>query len=219
MCGWGAVQVVGPERGSRATTVPTLFTGPPLAAQASDLGFARARLRLKLRPLYLSSAFATLYGLARRFAAVAPAATVAASAAPSAAAAREVKGGELCCVVVFLLPSPPGTEWRAGRPRAGESGESATAWSPQAGSCLRCRREAARPSEPNQCWTWRWCLNALWGTSNGNSLWVSAGSFRDTLRWPLPLWPLPLLVSALDTPAPAILRLFISSTWSFGSRL
>ncbi|XP_059523781.1 phagosome assembly factor 1 isoform X3 [Myotis daubentonii] len=29
-----------------------------------------------------------------------------------------------------------------------------------------------RPGEPNQCWTWRWCLSALWGTSNGNSRWV-----------------------------------------------
>ncbi|XP_036201748.1 UPF0183 protein C16orf70 homolog isoform X1 [Myotis myotis] len=28
-----------------------------------------------------------------------------------------------------------------------------------------------RPGEPNQCWTWRWCLSALWGTSNGNSRW------------------------------------------------
>lgn len=89
------------------------------------------------------------------------------------------------CVVVLVLPSPPGTELRAGRPQADESGQSAAACSPQAGSCLRCRREAARPSEPNQCWTWRWCLNALWGTSNGNSHWVSVGFFRDPIRWPL----------------------------------
>lgn len=87
--------------------------------------------------------------------------------------------------VVFVLPSPPGTEWRSGRPRAGESRQSAAACSPQAGSCLRCRREAARPREPSQCWTWRWCLNALWGTSNGNSRWVSVGSFWDPVLWPL----------------------------------
>lgn len=33
-----------------------------------------------------------------------------------------------------------------------------------------------RPGEPNQCWIWRWCLSALWETSNGNSRWVSVGS-------------------------------------------
>ncbi|XP_014593863.1 phagosome assembly factor 1 isoform X1 [Equus przewalskii] len=27
------------------------------------------------------------------------------------------------------------------------------------------------PGEPNQCWIWRWCPSALWGTSNGNSRW------------------------------------------------
>lgn len=101
------------------------------------------------------------------------------------------------CVVVSVLLLPPGTEWRAERPRAGESGESAAAWFPQAGSCLRCRREAARPSEPSQCWTWRWCLNALWGTSNGSSRSVSVGSFQDPIYWPLLLsgpfrcWALP----------------------------
>lgn len=31
------------------------------------------------------------------------------------------------------------------------------------------------PGEPNQCWIWRWCPSALWGTSNGNSRWVSVG--------------------------------------------
>jgi hypothetical protein len=72
------------------------------------------------------------------------------------------------------------------------------------------------PGEPNQCWTWRWCLNALWGTSNGNSRWVSVGSSVRILRslvllssapfrfWYLPLTPTP-------TPRPP-LAFFVSST-------
>lgn len=115
------------------------------------------------------------------------------------------------CVVVSVLPPPPGTEWRSGRPRTGESSESAAAWSPQAGSCLRCRREAARPCEPNQCWTWRWCLNALWGTSNGNSRWVSGVLSRPYPLDPASLWTLPLLVSAPDAAESAALRLFVPS--------
>lgn len=66
-----------------------------------------------------------------------------------------------------------------------------------------------RPGELNQCWIWRWCPNALWGTSNGNSRWVSLGSyFRTLLCLLLPSRPFLFLVSAPYFPAPAASRLF-----------
>uniref|UniRef100_A0A7N5KHG9 Phagophore assembly factor 1 n=1 Tax=Ailuropoda melanoleuca TaxID=9646 RepID=A0A7N5KHG9_AILME len=71
-------------------------------------------------------------------------------------------------VVLGWCRRRPRSRWRAGP--AGTAGQSLLCL-PSFGPVCAAAGRPPRPGELNQCWTWRWCPNALWGTSNGNSHW------------------------------------------------
>ena len=114
---------------------------------------------------------------------------------------------------------PPGRTWGAGPPRDGGERAQLPLCLRSSGPVCAAAGRPARPGEPNQCWTWRWSPNALWGTSNGSSRWVSVGAPPGPLLAgpyfpprPSRLWPLTPHCPALAAP-----RLFRpSGFWGSG---